>query len=56
MRFVQHIEKVQEVKTFPDGVAYTPKWLVDLRRQKGRKAARKALKKFMCLPTAEKIG
>ncbi|MDK2845197.1 MAG: hypothetical protein PWP69_1989, partial [Enterococcus sp.] len=23
-----HIGKVQEVKTFPDGVAYTPKWLV----------------------------
>ena len=55
-KIVQHIGKVQKVKTFPDGVAYTPKWLVDLRRQKGRQAARKASKKFMCLPTAEKIG
>ncbi|WP_275075665.1 hypothetical protein [Enterococcus cecorum] len=24
-KFVQHVWKVREVKTFPDGVAYTPK-------------------------------
>jgi len=25
IRSVQHVGKVREVKTFPDGVAYTPK-------------------------------
>ncbi|BFQ96321.1 hypothetical protein SMUE_15970 [Enterococcus cecorum] len=27
-KFVQNVGKVREVKTFPDGLAYTPKWLV----------------------------
>ena len=27
-KFVQNVGKVREVKTFPDELAYTPKWLV----------------------------
>ena len=27
-KFVQNVGKVREVKTFPDGLAYTPNWLV----------------------------
>ncbi|KLO72610.1 hypothetical protein AA987_01885 [Enterococcus cecorum] len=32
-KFVQNVGKVQEVKTFPDELAYTSKWLVAERRQ-----------------------
>ena len=27
-KFVQNVGKVREIKTFQDGLAYTPKWLV----------------------------
>ena len=31
-KVVQNVGKVREVKTFPDELAYTPKWLVAERR------------------------
>ena len=55
-KFVQNVGKVREVKTFPDELAYTPKRLVAEHRLKGREAACLDMKKFVCLPTAEKIG
>ena len=55
-KFVQSVGKVQKVKTFPDELAYTPKRLVAEHRLKGRKAAWSDMKKFVCLPTAWKIG
>ena len=56
-KVVQHVGKVQKVKTLPDGMAYTPKWLVaEHRLDKGCEAARPDMKKFVCLPHAEKIG
>ena len=56
-KFVQNVGKVREVKTFPDELAYTPKWVVaEHRLLKGREAARSDMKKFVCLPHAEKIG
>ncbi|WP_287852186.1 hypothetical protein [Enterococcus sp.] len=39
-KFVQNVGKVQEVKTFPDELAYAPKWLVaEHRLKQGRDAA-----------------
>ena len=32
-KVVQNVGKVRKVKTFPDGLAYTPKWLVAEHRQ-----------------------
>ena len=55
-KFVQNVGKVRKVKTFPDELAYTPKWLVAEHRLKGREAAWEDSKKFVCLPTVWKIG
>ena len=56
-KVVQNVGKVREVKTFPDGLAYTPKQLpAEHRLQIGREVARSDMKKIVCLPTAEKIG
>ena len=30
---VRNVRKIREVKPFPEEMAYTPTWLVDLRRQ-----------------------
>ena len=39
-KFVQNVGKVREVKTFPDELAYTPKWLVaEHRLDKGYEVA-----------------
>ena len=56
-KFVQNVGKVRKVKTFPDGLPYTSKWLVaEHRLDKGYEAACLDMKKFVCLPTTAKIG
>ncbi|NME49627.1 hypothetical protein [Enterococcus cecorum] len=32
-KVVWNVRKIREVKPFPEEMAYTPTWLVDLRRQ-----------------------
>ena len=32
-KVVRNVRKIREVKPFPEEMAYTPTWLVDLRRQ-----------------------
>ena len=47
-KFVQNAGKVREVKTFPDELAYTPKWLVaEHRLDKGCEVAWSNTRKFM---------
>jgi len=67
-KFVQNVGKVREVKTFPDELAYTPKWLVAEHRlvqgcEPGRSAPSIRLsinlgkyEKIHVLPSAKKIG
>ncbi|MDK2845059.1 MAG: hypothetical protein PWP69_1851 [Enterococcus sp.] len=65
-KFVQNVGKVREVKTFPDGLAYTPKWLVAEHRGKDCEPSRLApskrlsinlvkYEKIHVLPSAKKI-
>ncbi|KLO70777.1 hypothetical protein AA987_05445 [Enterococcus cecorum] len=56
IRFPEWLESPKSIKTFRARLAYTSKWLVDARRRKGCEPARLDMKKFVWLPSAEKIG